>query len=526
MPRIRRALLSVTNKSGIVEFARSLADLDIEILSTGGTFRVLKDAGIARLREVSDVTQFPEMLDGRVKTLHPVIAGGILAMRANPGHMQAIEKHGIPPIDLVCVNLYEFEKVASKKDAPLEELIENIDIGGPTMIRAAAKNYQDVAVVTSPEDYAVIIEELRAGEVTLSPETHWKLAKKAFSTTAAYDRAVSARLEQVASYGNAALGQVAGDSIPTALDIRAAKTLALRYGENPHQSAALYATGSTGIAGATQIQGKELSYNNLVDLDAAWQLIAEFDAPATAIVKHTNPCGCAEAGSKEASSALAESYLRALEADPISAYGGVLAFNRIVDGATATEVAKIFTEAIVAPDYSEDALRILGARKNLRVLRVAMAPPEVVIKSISGGFLAQTPDVGRLDPAQTQAKTQRTPTAEEWAALEFGWKVAKHVKSNAIVYARAGQTISVGAGQMSRVDSVKVGAMKAVLPLAGTVLASDAFFPFADGVEEAAKYGITAVIQPGGSVRDDEVIAAADRLGLAMVFTGIRHFRH
>ncbi len=520
MPRIQRALLSVTNKSGIAEFARALAALDIEILSTGGTFRVLKEAGIALLREVADVTRFPEMLDGRVKTIHPSIAGGILAMRANADHMRAIEEHGIPPIDLVCVNLYEFEKIASNQDAPLEELIENIDIGGPTMIRAAAKNYQDVAVVTSPEDYQWIVDELRFGNGSLSPESHWKLAKKAFSTTAAYDRAVSARLNQVAAPGNSA------EAIPATLDIRAPKTLALRYGENPHQSAALYSSGRTGIAGAEQIQGKELSYNNLVDLDAAWQLIAEFDSPASAIVKHTNPCGCAEASAIETSSAVAESYRRALEADPISAYGGVLAFNRPVDGETAAEIAKIFTEAIAAPDYSEEALRILGARRNLRVLRVTAATPELVIKSISGGFLAQTPDVGRLDRAQIQVKSQRAPSVDEWAALEFGWKVAKHVKSNAIVYARAGQTISVGAGQMSRVDSVKVGALKAVLPLAGTVLASDAFFPFADGVEEAAKYGITAVIQPGGSVRDDEVIAAADRLALAMVFTGIRHFRH
>jgi phosphoribosylaminoimidazolecarboxamide formyltransferase/IMP cyclohydrolase len=524
MPRIQRALLSVTNKSGIAEFARALADLDVEILSTGGTFRVLKEAGITRLREVSDVTQFPEMLDGRVKTLHPSIAGGILAMRANASHMRAIEDHGIPAIDLVCVNLYEFEKVASQKGAPLAELIENIDIGGPTMIRAAAKNYQDVAVVTSPGDYAAIVGELRETGGSLSAETHWRLAKKAFSTTAAYDRAVSARLDQVAAPGDVPSSHVA-DQIPATLDIRAPKTLALRYGENPHQSAALYSSACVGIAGATQIQGKELSYNNLVDLDAAWQLIAEFDAPAAAIIKHTNPCGCAEASSMEGS-ALAESYRRAFEADPVSAYGGVLACNRAVDDETATEIAKIFTEAIAAPDYSEEALRILGARKNLRLLRVVMAAPEVVIKSISGGFLAQTPDVGRLDRAQIQVKTQRAPNAEEWAALEFGWKVAKHVKSNAIVYARAGQSISVGAGQMSRVDSVKVGAMKAVLPLEGTVLASDAFFPFADGVEEAAKYGVTAVIQPGGSVRDDEVIAAADRLGLAMVFTGVRHFRH
>ncbi len=511
MPRIERALLSVTDKTGIADFARALSALGVELVSTGGTFRVLKEAGVAPLREVADVTQFPEMLDGRVKTLHPRIAGGILAVRSKSEHMRALEQHGIPPIDLVCVNLYEFEKVAAKPDAALEELIENIDIGGPTMIRAAAKNYQDVAVVTSPSDYGGLIEELRSNGGALSLETHWRLAKKAFATTAAYDRAVTVRLADIPP---------TGEALPATLDIRVPRTLALRYGENPHQSAALYTAGRIGIAGAEQIQGRELSYNNLVDLDAAWQLICEFEAPASAIVKHTNPCGCAEA------SKLAESYGRAFEADPTSAYGGVLAFNRALDGETATEVAKTFIEAIAAPDYSREALGILAGKKNLRLLRVTAVPPELVVKSISGGFLAQTPDVHRLTRTETQVKTKRTPTADEWTALEFAWKIAKHVKSNAIVYARAGQTISVGAGQMSRVDAVKVGAMKAVLPLTGAVIASDAFFPFADGVEEAARHGITAVIQPGGSLRDEEVIAAADRLGLAMVFTGVRHFRH
>jgi phosphoribosylaminoimidazolecarboxamide formyltransferase / IMP cyclohydrolase len=511
MARIHRALLSVTDKTGIVDFARALSQLNIEVISTGGTHRVLKEAGIAPLREVADVTGFPEMLDGRVKTIHPRIAGGVLAMRANADHMRALEEHGIPPIDLVCVNLYQFEKIAAKKDAPLEELIENIDIGGPTMIRAAAKNYQDVAVVTSPADYAAIVDELRANAGSLALETHWRLAKQAFSITAGYDRAVSMRLAEIPP---------TGDALPATLDVRAPRRLALRYGENPHQSAALYSAGIAGIAGAEQLQGKELSYNNLVDLDAAWQLIDEFDAPASAVIKHTNPCGCAE------TSTLAGSYRRAFEADPISAYGGVLAFNRAVDGETAEEIAKTFLEAIAAPGYSGDALRILAAKKNLRLLRVNAGVPDLVIKSISGGYLAQTPDTRRLARAEIQVKTRRAPTDDEWTALEFGWKVVKHVKSNAIVYARAGQTISVGAGQMSRVDSVKVGAMKAILPLKGTVLASDAFFPFADGVEEAARHGITAVIQPGGSVRDDEVIAAADRLGLAMVFTGVRHFRH
>jgi len=510
MPRIERALLSVTDKTGIVEFGKALTALGIEVISTGGTFRVLQEAGVAPLREVASVTEFPEMLDGRVKTIHPRIAGGILAMRSKPEHMRAIAEHGIPRIDLVAVNLYDFAKVAAKPDATLEELIENIDIGGPTMIRAAAKNWQDVAVITSPGDYVGVLAELKAkGE--LSEETHWRLAKKAFAATAAYDRAVSTRLSEIPP---------TGDALPATLDIRAPRTLALRYGENPHQSAALYTTGRDGIAGAEQLQGKELSYNNLVDLDAALQLIQEFERPASAIIKHTNPCGCAE------DATLVGSYRRALEADPVSAFGGVLAFNRELDVETAAEIVKTFTEAIAAPGYSSQALEILGSRKNLRLLRVALAPPGPVVKSISGGYLVQTPDSHRLTRSEMAVKTRRAPTDEEWTALEFGWKVSKHVKSNAIVYARAGQTVSVGAGQMSRVDSVKVGAMKAILPLAGAVVASDAFFPFPDGVEEAAKHGITAVIQPGGSVKDEDVIAAADRLGLAMVFTGVRHFRH
>jgi phosphoribosylaminoimidazolecarboxamide formyltransferase/IMP cyclohydrolase len=511
MSRIQRALLSVTNKTGIVDLARALSALGVEIVSTGGTYRVLQEAGIAPVREVAEVTGFPEMLDGRVKTIHPRIAGGILAMRSKPDHMRALAEHDILPIDLVCVNLYEFEKLAAKQDAPLEGLFENIDIGGPTMIRAAAKNYQDVAIVTSPDDYAAIVDELRSRAGELSRETHWSLAKKAFAATAAYDRAVSKRLSEIPP---------TGDPLPSMLDIRIPRSLALRYGENPHQSAALYAAGPGGVAGAEQLHGKELSYNNLVDLDAAWQLVQEFESPASAIIKHTNPCGCAEQVT------LAESYRRAFEADPVSAYGGVLAFNRPVDGETATEIAKTFVEAIAAPDYSEEALQTLGSKKNLRLLRVTMAAPDLVVKSISGGFLAQTPDVHRLVRAEIQVKTKRAPSEAEWAALEFGWKVVKHVKSNAIVYARAGQTISAGAGQMSRVDSVKVGAMKAILPLTGAIVASDAFFPFPDGIEEAASHGVTAVIQPGGSVRDQETIDAADRLNLAMVFTGVRHFRH
>jgi len=508
---IRRALISVTDKTGIADFAKFLSSIGVEVLSTGGTFRLLKDAGITNLREVADVTRFPEMLDGRVKTLHPAIHGGILAIRSNSEHMRAIAAQGIEPIDLVVVNLYDFAKVAAKTDATLEELIENIDIGGPSMIRAAAKNWQDVAVVASPADYESITEELRTHNGCLTAETRWRLAKKAFAVTASYDRAVSLRLEQISP---------SAEPLPPTLDIRAPRALALRYGENPHQHAALYASGAGGIAGAEQLQGKELSYNNLVDLDAAWQLIAEFTEPAAAIIKHTNPCGCAQA------STLAESYRRAFEADPISAFGGILAFNRELDAETATEIAKTFIEAIAAPAYSREALKVLEAKKNLRLLRVRPGPSELVIKSISGGFLAQTADVRAFHRSETQVRTERAPSPEEWSSLEFAWKVVKHVKSNAIVYASEGRTISVGAGQTSRVDSVRFGAMKAILPLKGSVLASDAFFPFPDGVEEAAKHGVTAVIQPGGSLRDEEVIAAANRLNLAMVFTGVRHFRH
>ena len=511
MPKVKRALISVTDKTGVVEFAQGLRDLGVEIISTGGTARALEGAGVP-VREVSALTGFPEMLDGRLKTIHPRVAGGVLAMRANADHMRSLETHGIPLIDMVVVNLYQFEKVAARQGVPLSELIENIDIGGPTLIRAAAKNYQDVAVVVSPDDYPVILEELHKHLGELGETTLWTLAKKAFALTAAYDRAISARLARVGAEDESGL--------PAFLDIRAPRALDLRYGENPHQKAALYSSRLGGIAGAEQLQGKELSYNNLVDLDAAWQLIREFSAPAAAVIKHTNPCGCAEAAT------LAEAYRKAFEADPVSAYGGVLAFNRAVDRDTAEEISKTFIEAIAAPGYDAAAREVLSSKKNMRMLAVARASDDPVVKSISGGYLVQTPDVHVLDRASCEVKTDRAPTEKEWAALEFAWKVSKHVKSNAIVYARDGQTISAGAGQMSRVDAVKVGVMRAVLPLQGAVLASDAFFPFPDGVEEAAKHGITAVIQPGGSVRDSDVIAAANQLGLAMVFTGVRHFLH
>ncbi len=509
MAKIKRALLSVTDKTGLVDFARGLAEQGVELISTGGTAKLLREAGLAAM-DVSELTGFPEMLDGRVKTIHPRVAAGVLAMREKPEHMQALAAHGIPLIDMVVVNLYEFEKTAAKPGVTLEELIENIDIGGPTMIRAAAKNYQDVAVVTRAADYPALIEELKANGA-LSPATHWDLAKKAFSTTAAYDAAITRKLEQIPETVE----------MPERLVINVPRKMLLRYGENPHQSAALYAAGQTGIANARQLQGKELSYNNLVDLDAAWHLICEFDLPASAIIKHTNPCGCATAAT------LVDSYKKAFAADPISAFGGVLAFNREVDGETASEIAKTFIEAIAAPGYTAEALALLAAKKNLRLLAVLPGGlDEPVVKSITGGYLIQAADRRTLKRDEAKLATRLAPTEEQWRALEFAWRVVKHVKSNAIVYAHEGQLIAAGAGQMSRVDSVKLGAMKAVLPLDGCVVASDAFFPFPDGLEAAASYGARAFVQPGGSVKDEEVIAAADRLGVAMVLTGFRHFRH
>ena len=504
-----RVLLSVTDKTGLIEFARGLTALGAELISTGGTAKLLRDAKVP-VRDVADVTAFPEMLDGRVKTMHPKITGAILAVRDNPAHMAALAEHSIEPIDMVVVNLYAFEKVAAKPGVSLEELIENIDIGGPTMIRSAAKNWQDVAIVTAVADYPTLLAELQANGC-VSRDTKWDLAKKAFAMTATYDRAITARL---------ALVNAEPEPLPATLDLRVPRTMSLRYGENPHQAAALYATGTVGIAGAQQLHGKELSYNNLVDLDACWQLVSEFSRPAAAIIKHTNPAGCAEQAT------LVGAYLKALECDPVSAFGGVIGFNREVDATTALEVSKLFAEAIAAPGYSPEALDILQVKKNLRLVKVVTAEEPYVVKSITGGFLAQTVDTAGFDRTRCEVKTARFPTEAEWAALEFGWKVVKHVKSNAIVYALAGQTVGVGAGQMSRVDSVNIGAQKAHLPIAGSVVASDAFFPFPDGLEQAAQHGATAFIQPGGSVKDPDVIAAADRLGVAMVFTGVRHFRH
>jgi phosphoribosylaminoimidazolecarboxamide formyltransferase/IMP cyclohydrolase len=517
---IQRAILSVTDKTGLAAFARKLAALGIELISTGGTAKLLRDSGVA-VKDISELTGFPEMLDGRVKTLHPKVHGGILHRREDPGHVAAVAEHGIAAIDMVVVNLYAFEKTAAKAGVPFEELIENIDIGGPSMIRSAAKNFHDVAVVTSPADYEAIAEELTKSGGRLSLETKWRLAQKAFATTAAYDSAIASTLERVSVGANQDFQPQQNEVFPQTLRFSFQKTLDLRYGENPHQKAAMYSDGSgTGVANARQLQGKELSYNNIVDLQAAWDLAQEFDEPVCAIIKHTNPCGTGTGKT------LAEAYRRALECDPVSAFGGVIGVNRPIDEAAAEEMHKLFLEVIAGPAFDEAARAKFASKKNLRLVEVTAANQKWVLKNVSGGILVQDADVRPLADADLKVVTKRAPTPEETRAMLFAWKVCKHVKSNAIVYARDGQTVGVGAGQMSRVDAAKIGAMKAQLPLKGTVAASDAFFPFPDGVEEIAKAGATAIIQPGGSQRDPEVIEAADRLGLAMLFTGVRHFRH
>ncbi len=525
--KIRRALLSVTDKTGLVEFAQVLASFNVELVSTGGTARALREAGLD-VKDISDLTGFPEMLDGRVKTLHPRVHGGLLYIRGNAQHEAAVAEHGIEPIDMVVVNLYAFEKTAAQPGVAFGHLIENIDIGGPSMVRSAAKNFEDVAIVTRVADYPSLIEEMKSSHgAVLSRETRWRLARQAFATTAAYDTAIANTLDQI-SAAPAPEQPAAPDAaaFPTTLRINFPLTQSLRYGENPHQRAALYADGTgLGIAGAKQLQGKELSYNNLVDLDACWELAQELkpgaaDLPAVAIIKHTNPCGAATGAT------VLEAYRKALACDPVSAFGGVIGINQPVDGEAAEEIARLFVEAIVAPAFTDEARQRFSSKKNLRLVEIRSAPPRPVVKHVSGGLLLQDADTERVNESELKVATWRPPTAEELRSLIFAWRVCKHVKSNAIVYARDGQTIGVGAGQMSRVDAARFGAMKAVLPLQGTVAASDAFFPFPDGLEAVAAAGATAVIQPGGSVRDDEVIAAADKLGMAMVFTGVRHFRH
>ena len=512
MRQIKRALISVSDKTGIIDFARELKSFNVEIISTGGTAKALRDAGID-VRDISDVTGFPEMMDGRVKTLHPRVHGGLLALRDNPDHVRAMREHGIEPIEMVVVNLYPFAATISRTGVTREDEIEQIDIGGPAMIRSAAKNNSDVAVVVDPAQYPALIDELHQHAGSLSIPTLQRLAAEAFQHTAQYDATVSSYL--------------AGTNLmPPQVILAFTKLADLRYGENPHQIASLYQsqnrTQSGGLANAAILSGKEMSFNNYVDADAAWQLVCDFRDPACAIIKHTNPAGV---GLGETP---AMAYLKALATDPVSAFGGIVAFNRHVDLPAAQEVAKIFTEVVIAPDYNAAALELLQTKKNLRVIRMSSVEQndELELRQISGGMLVQTKDVYELGRDDLKVVTTRQPTDEEIQALLFAWTVCKHTKSNAIVYAHADHTVGVGAGQMSRVDSVKIGAMRAQLPVVGSVLASDAFFPFRDGLDEAARHGITAVIQPGGSVRDDEVIAAANEHGLAMVFTGVRHFKH
>jgi phosphoribosylaminoimidazolecarboxamide formyltransferase/IMP cyclohydrolase len=524
--RISRALLSVSDKTGLIDFARILAGYGVELVSTGGTSKALADAGLA-VRDVSDLTGFPEMMDGRVKTLHPKVHGGLLAIRANAEHAGAMAAHGIPAIDLLVVNLYPFEDTAAK-GAGFDDCIENIDIGGPAMIRAAAKNHGDVAVIVEPGDYAVLAAELAAhgGSTTLALRR--RLAAKAYGRTATYDAAIS-------NWFASALD----DAAPDFRAFGGRRAQALRYGENPHQTAAFYRAPDPrfGVATARQVQGKQLSYNNINDTDAAYECVAEFDPAVTAacaIIKHANPCGVAAADS------LREAYRKALACDAVSAYGGIVALNQPLDAAAARAITEIFTEVIIAPEASEEAIAIVGAKKNLRLLLAGGLPDPraqgMIVKSVAGGLLVQSRDNAVVDEMQLTTVTQRAPTAAELADLRFAFRVAKHVKSNTIVYAKDRATVGIGAGQMSRVDAARIAAHKArdaatqaglaVPATQGSVVASDAFFPFADGLLVAIEAGATAVIQPGGSVRDDEVIKAADEHGIAMVFTGTRHFRH
>ena len=514
MRKIERALISVYDKTGIVDFARGLAALHVEILATGSTAKHLASNQIA-VRDVSDYTGFPEILDGRVKTLHPRIAGGLLAIRSNPEHMRQADENRIQMIDLVCVNLYPFAETIRKPGVSFEEVIENIDIGGPSMIRAAAKNFQDVAVLTSPEDYSAVLRALVSGNGVLDREMLFNLSRKAFLCTARYDSQIAQHLSQIGSQG----------AFPANLFMDFEKIQDLRYGENPHQKAAFYRWGGLdpfGLAAAKQLQGKELSYNNIVDLQAAWDLVQEFQEPACCVIKHTNPCGTA------VGTTLREAYLKAYEADPLSAFGSIVGFNRSVDAATANELAKLFVEAVIAPGYDAEAKSVLSSKKNLRLLsfdsKGRAGTADFQVRRTSGGILVQEND-GMLLAEDSRVVTRRLPSDAEYKDLTFAFRVVKHVKSNAIVLARNGQTLGVGAGQMSRVDSVRISVQKAG-QAKGAVLASDAFFPFRDGIDEAGKAGIAAIIQPGGSVKDAEVIQAADEYGMAMIFTGLRHFRH
>lgn len=511
---VKTALLSVSDKSGLLDFATALVKAGVRLLSTGGTAKALRDAGLD-VTDVSDHTGFPEIMDGRVKTLHPKVHGGLLARRDDADHIAAMTEQKIEPIDLVVVNLYPFRETV-KKGGDYDACVENIDIGGPAMLRAAAKNHDFVAVVTDPADYQALAEEIAQGGTSFATRQH--LAAKTYAATASYDAAISAWF-----------AKELGNEFPQTLNLAGQLRETLRYGENPHQAAAVYSDGSNraGVMTARQLQGKELSYNNLNDTDAAFELVAEFDHPAVAIIKHANPCGVA------CGTDMLSAYRAALSCDPVSAFGGIIALNRPLDAATAEEIIKIFSEVIIAPAISDEAKAVLAAKKNIRVLETGGLPApmesRMTLKTIGGGWLLQTADNGHITEADLKVVTKRAPTEQELKDLIFAFRVCKHVKSNAIVYAKDGQTVGIGAGQMSRVDSSRIAAWKAGeanMPIVGSVVASDAFFPFPDGLLAAADAGATAVIQPGGSIKDDEVIRAADERGLAMVMTGMRHFRH
>ena len=543
--KIKKALISLSDKTGAVEFAKDLTAFGVEIISTGGTAKALADSGI-KVKEVSEVTGFPEMMDGRVKTLHPKIHGAFLALRDNEEHVASMNEHGIEPIDLVVVNLYPFERTVADENVELNDAVENIDIGGPAMIRSASKNWRDVAVVTDPRLYQGIIEEMTANEGSLSLETRQRLAVLSYTRTASYDLAISSYLSKQLSdadlefleplnpMGNLIFIEAdeieetnEENSLADYVDLSLDKISDLRYGENPHQKAAIYSSGETGgIAGAEQLHGKEMSFNNYVDAEAAWNIVQDIDELAVAIIKHTNPSGVG-VGSNNL-----EAYKRALSTDPVSAFGGIVAFNRSVDAETAKAVNEVFTEVVIAPEFDNDALEIFRSKKNLRVLKVEDRDKDsrgIEYKQISGGFLLQEFDDHAVTANDLKIVSERQPTDEDVRAMLLAWKVCKNVKSNAIVIANAVQTIGVGSGQMNRVDSVRIAAMRAErfeLPIKGAALASDAFFPFRDNVDEAAKMGVAAIIQPGGSIKDDESIAAANEHNIVMAFTGIRHFKH
>ncbi|MFI5328525.1 MAG: bifunctional phosphoribosylaminoimidazolecarboxamide formyltransferase/IMP cyclohydrolase [Candidatus Rokuibacteriota bacterium] len=528
MTRVRRALLSVHDKTGVVEFARGLAALGAEILSTGGTAKLLRESGVPVV-DVAEVTGFPEMLDGRVKTLHPGVHGGILARRELPEHVAALERHGIRPIDLVGVTLYPFEKTVARPGVSLEEAIENIDIGGPSMIRGAAKNHAHVAVITDPAQYGPVLEELRRGDGTLADATRFRLAAEAFRRTAQYDAAIAAYLRDPGATGRPAAVTSAG--FPERLPVDGALAQTLRYGENPHQAAAFYrpSAGALGLSAATQLHGPELSYNNLLDWSAALGLLLEFDDPGAVVIKHTNPCGVALGQSA------GEAARKAKACDPVSIYGGIVGLNRTVDLEVVKELSGILLEILFAPAYEPDALEeIRRTKKKCRVFQLPCARADYParmreVRSVWGGVLLQEADLTDLDPAALKVVSKRSPTEAELRGLRFGWRVAKHAKSNAIVLATGDQVVGVGAGQMNRVDSARIAVMRARelgLETRGSVCASDAFFPFRDGLDVVAKAGATAVIHPGGSVRDEEIVAAADEHGMAMVVCGIRHFKH